>query len=85
MLSQISPSIQTENFVNTSKVEITHENVATHAKNECIIEYDGITSYLDTAECMWKVVFFMQDNPSESQTVYLDYDGKTTLIVFGFD
>lgn len=85
LYSYISPSIKTSGFVNTSKVEINHGNVETHAKNECDIEFDSVRTYLDTAECMWKVEFYNEGYPLESQTVYLDYDGKTVLIVYGYD
>ena len=85
LYSDISPSIKTSGFVNTSKVDLSFGNVEEHAKNECIIEYDSIRTYLDTAECMWKVVFYTEGSSFETQTVYLDYDGITVLIVFGFD
>ena len=85
LYSYISPSIQTSGFVNTSKVDLSFGNVEEHAKNECIIEYDSIRTYLDTAEGMWKVVFYTEGSSFETQTVYLDYDGVTVLIVFGFD
>ena len=85
MYSYISPSIKTSGFVNTSTVEINHGNVETHAKNECNIEFDSVRTYLDTAECMWKVEFYNEGDPFESQTVYLDYDGKTVLSVYGYD
>ena len=75
--------VKTSGFVNTSKTEINFENVVELAKNECTIEYDSITTYLDTVECIWKVNFFTQGMLGGDQTVYLDYDGKTVLIVYG--
>lgn len=77
------PGVKTSGFVNTSEVEITFENVAEHAKNECTIEYDSVTIYLDAAECVWKVNFSTSGMLGGDQSVYLDYDGKTVLIVYG--
>lgn len=77
------PGVKTSGFTNTSETEITFENVAEHAKNECTIEYDSVTTYLDTAECVWKVHFYTYGTLGGDQTVYLDYDGKTVLIVYG--
>ena len=77
------PGVKTSGFVNTTKVDVDFNNVAEVAKNECTIEWDSCTSYLDTAECIWKVVFYNEGTVGGDQTVYLDYDGKTVLIVYG--
>lgn len=77
------PGVKTTGFVNTTATEVDHDTVATHAMNECTIVYDSITSYLDTAECIWKVHFYTYGRLGGDQTVYLDYDGKTVLIVYG--
>ena len=77
------PGVKTSGFVNTAKVDVDFNNVAEVAKNECTIEWDSCTSYLDTAECIWKVVFYTKGTVGGDQTVYLDYDGKTVLIVYG--
>ena len=77
------PGVKTSGFVNTTETEITFENVAEHAKNECTIEYDSVKTYLDTTECVWKVLFYTNGMLGGDQSVYLDYDGKTVLIVYG--
>ena len=77
------PGVKTSGFVNTTETEITFENVAERAKNECTIEYDSVAIYLDTNECVWKVHFYTNGMLGGDQSVYLDYDGKTVLIVYG--
>ena len=77
------PGVKTSGFVNTTKVDVDFSNVAEVAKNECTIKWDSCTAYLDTAECIWKVVFYNEGTDGGDQTVYLDYDGKTVLIVYG--
>ncbi len=77
------PGVKTSGFVNVSEVEVDDINVAKVAKNECTIESTSCGTYLDTAERMWKVVFFNTDADGCDQTVYLGYDGKTVLIVYG--
>ena len=77
------PGVKTSGFVNTTKVDVDFNNVADVAKNECTIKWDSCTTYLDAAECIWKVVFYNEGTVGGDQTVYLDYDGKTVLIVYG--
>ena len=77
------PGVKTSGFVNTIKVDVDFNNVADVAKNECTIKWDSCTTYLDAAECIWKVVFYNEGTVGGDQTVYLDYDGKTVLIVYG--
>ena len=77
------PGVKTSGFVNTTETEITFENVAERAKNECTVEYNSITTYFDTDECVWKVHFCTDGMVGGDQSVYLDCDGKTVLIVYG--
>ena len=77
------PGVKTSGFVNTTETEITFENVAERAKNECTLEYDSVTTYFDTDECVWKVHFCTDGMVGGDQSVYLDCDGKTVLIVYG--
>ena len=77
------PGVKTSGFVNTTETEITFENVAERAKNECTVEYDSVTTYFDTDECVWKVHFCTDGMVGGDQSVYLDCDGKTLLIVYG--
>ena len=77
------PGAKTSGFVNTFETEINHENVVEHAKNECTIEYDSVEVCLDATEYVWRVLFYTQGVLGGCQTVYMDYDGKTILIVYG--
>ncbi|MBQ3258028.1 MAG: hypothetical protein IJA67_11540 [Oscillospiraceae bacterium] len=77
------PGVKTSGFVNTTETDITVENVSEHAKNECTVAYDSVAIYRDTAECVWKVLFHTHGLLGGGQTVYLDDDGKTLLIVYG--
>ena len=77
------PGVKTSGFVNTTETEITFENVAERAKNECTVEYNSVTTYFDTDECVWKVHFCTDGMVGGDQSVYLDCDGKTVLIVYG--
>ena len=77
------PGVKTSGFVNTTETEITFENVTERAKNECTVEYDSVTTYFDTNECVWKVHFCTDGMVGGDQSVYLDCDGKTVLIVYG--
>lgn len=77
------PGVKTSGFVNTTETEIAFENVVERAKNECTVEYDSVTTYFDTDECVWKVHFCTDGMVGGDQSVYLDCDGKTVLIVYG--
>ena len=77
------PGVKTSGFVNTFETEINLENVVEHAKNECTIEYDSVKVCLDATEYVWRVLFYTQGVAGGGQTVYMDYDGKTILIVYG--
>ena len=80
---ECEPGVKTSGFVNTTETEITFENVAERAKNECTVEYNSVTTYFDTDECVWKVHFGTDGMVGGDQSVYLDCDGKTLLIVYG--
>ncbi len=77
------PGVKTSGFVNITAAEADCSNVAEIAENECTIKWDRCTTYLDAGECIWKVVFFTEGMPGADQSVYLDSDGKTVLIVYG--
>ena len=77
------PGVKTSGFVNTSEAKISSMHDADErAKKECTIEWNTARTYLDTAAGIWKVVF-SPGTPGNCQSVYLDYDGKTVLIVYG--
>lgn len=77
------PGVKTSGFVNTTETEVDYGNVDAVAAKECTIEWDTSRAYQDTAAAMWKVVFYQEGTVGGDQTVYLDYDGKTVLIVYG--
>ena len=77
------PGVKTSGFVNATKVNVEYNNVTEVTENECTIKYDSCTIYLDTAECIWKVIFFTDGTLGGDQGVYLDYDGKSVLIAYG--
>lgn len=86
------PGVKTSGFVNTADVDIDLNNVVELAKNECTVKWDTVNVYLDTSACIWKVVFFTGNVERDGyiecvaggdQSVYLDYSGKTVLIVYG--
>ncbi len=83
MYAEDKSGVKTSGFVNTTETEITFENVAEHAKKECTVEYDTVTIYLDTAERIWKVHFGKELLCGGDQSVYMDYEGRTVLIVYG--
>lgn len=77
------PGVKTSGFVNTSETDITIENVAEYAENECTIEYDNVTTFFDPTECVWKVHFSTTGMLGGDQTIYMDRKGKTILVVYG--
>lgn len=77
------PGVKTSGFVNTSKTDINFDNVVEVAKNECTIEWDIYKVFLDKTACIWMVCFGKEGVAGGGQCVYIDYDGKTVLIVYG--
>ena len=61
------------------------------AKNECTIEYNSTSEYYDMDADMWRIDFHTVVNNEdgtfailgERQSVYMDSDGVTQLIVYG--
>ena len=77
------PGVKVSGFVNTVETEITLENVVEHAKNECTIKYDSVDVWFDPTECVWHILFHTQGQVGGCQSIYMDDDGKTILIVYG--
>jgi hypothetical protein len=78
------PGVKTEGFKNTSEQSVaTTEEAAERAKNECTIGYDTITVLYDANEKTWSVTFSTAGTPGGCQTVYLNGNGVTLLIVYG--
>lgn len=77
------PGVKTSGFVNTTETDVDRDNVTVIAKRECTIEYDTSGVYYDTNAEIWKVDFFTEGMDGGCQTVYLDSNGKTVLVVYG--
>lgn len=79
-----SPGIKTEGFNNAQKSTVTKKEEAIDlAKNEVTIEYDKVDVYYDNTYSMWLVCFSAKDILGGGQSVYIDKDGLTVLIVYG--
>ncbi len=78
------PGVKTSGFKNTSKQTVTNSaEAAERAKGECTIEYDAVTVLRDGWDKMWAVTFSTRNTLGGCQTVYLDSNGITLLIVYG--
>ncbi|MBQ8260388.1 MAG: hypothetical protein IJY97_12590 [Clostridia bacterium] len=78
------PGVKTSGFKNTSKQTVTNSaEAAERAKNECTIEYDTVTVLRDGWDYVWSVTFSTQGTLGGCQTVYLNDEGITLLIVYG--
>ena len=83
MYAEGEPGVKTSGFVNTTATKITCENVVEHAKKECTVEYDTVEISYDDDELFWKVHFGKELSLGGDQTVYMDFNGKTLLVVYG--
>ena len=78
------PGVKTSGFKNTSKQTVTNSaEAAERAKNECTIEYDTVTVLRDGWDYIWSVTFSTRGTLGGCQTVYLNDEGVTLLIVYG--
>lgn len=88
------PGVKTTGFVNTDPCPIKGQNAAAErARNECTIAYNATSESYDPHTEMWRIDFFtaavVQDNgdiwtvAGNCQSVYLNSDGVTQLIVYG--
>lgn len=79
------PGVKSEGFMNTESVPISGRiwDVKTQALNECTIEYDTVTvGYDETAE-VWEITYSTANTLGNCQSVYMNRDGVTLLIVYG--
>lgn len=78
------PWIKHEGFVNTEKNRIeTAEQAVQLAKKECTVEYDTIDVSYDNEEKMYLVMFSMEGWVGGDQSVCINHEGITKLIVYG--
>lgn len=86
------PGVNPNEFVNVDVYPIEDQNAAVErAKNECTIEYNATSEYYDNDADIWRIDFFtLLQNENDTwatlgncQSVYLNSDGITQLIVYG--
>ena len=56
---------------------------AERAKNECTIGYDTVSVLHDGWDDVWSITFYTRGTLGGTQSVYLDKNGITLLIVYG--
>ena len=79
------PGVKSEGFVNTESVPMSSRiwDVKTQALNECTIEYDTVTVNYDETSKVWEVTYSTANTLGNCQSVYMDENGVTLLIVYG--
>ena len=86
------PGVNPNAFVNIDTYPIDNQNAAVErAKNECTIEYNATSEYYDSNADMWRIDFLTINHnedgtlatSGECQSVYMNSDGITQLIVYG--
>ena len=76
--------VKSEGFVNTESASISRIwDVKTQAQKECTIEYDTVSVAYDEAAEVWEVTYFTANTLGDCQSVYMNRDGVTLLIVNG--
>ena len=77
------PGVKTSGFVNTAETDVNRDNVTIIAKQECTIECNKTEVSYDSNAGIWKVDFFTEGMLGGCQTVWMDTNGKTVLVVYG--
>lgn len=82
--------VKTADFFNVDTFPVDNQASAVErAKNECTIEYNATSEYYDNETGMWRIDFMTLSKEQGTaivgncQSVYLDSDGITHLIVYG--
>lgn len=83
LYAQGESGVKTSGFVNVIETEVTVGNVTEIAGRECTKQYNSSEVSKDTATGVWRVVFFYEGMDGDCQTVYLDSNGITLLVVRG--
>jgi hypothetical protein len=88
-----NPDVKTDDFLNVDAYPIDDQVAAVkRAKNECTIEYNATSEYYDRLTDTWRIDFFTLNRngqgqlvatPGDCQSVYLNSDGITQLVVCG--
>ena len=80
------PGVVTSGFKNTEKTELEIINIheaSQRAIAEVTVEYNYVDVKYDPISGVWQVLFAQRNIPGGDQTVYLDSNGVTLLIVYG--
>ena len=79
------PGVKSEGFVNAESVPMSGRiwDVKTQALNECTIEYDTVIVNYDETAKVWEVAYSTANTMGNCQSVYMDENGVTLLIVYG--
>ncbi len=78
------PGVRSEGFKNTENAPISSAAAAAErAKAELTVEYNRISVTFDPEMKIWKTVFWTLDYLGGGQTVYLNENGITQLVVYG--
>ena len=81
-----APGVKYDGFVNTSVSGVRNADAAVErAANECTVEWNDAQVCWDeyNEKGIWMVTFYQKDVLGGDQTVYLDENGVTLLIVYG--
>ncbi len=73
-----------DGFKNTSKIQINNwEDAVNRAKNECTVKYNETIIFYDDKTDVWSITFGKTNVAGGCQTIYMDENGVTLLIVYG--
>jgi hypothetical protein len=73
-----------DGFYNIESNPITSKDDAIAlARNEVRVDYTAISVFYDNESEMWMVLFWKLEMAGGCQSVYMNHDGITTMIVFG--
>jgi len=78
------PGVHYSGFKNVSELVLQDvQDVIDTAQKECTISYDSVKVFHDAVLEMWMVIFYTEKGIGNDQTVFLNQNGITCLIVYG--
>lgn len=78
------PGVKTEGFNNKDASPINAaKDTILPALKECTIDFDSIAVYRDKEADVWMVLFYTEGILGGCESVYLNAEGETVLIVYG--
>ena len=91
LYSENSSNVQYEGFVNTDELDKSIDwdaDAIKRAEKECSVQWDNVHTYFDLTANVWKIEFWdTRDTEGYPmyvyQTVYLNRNGVTLLVVYG--